>query len=427
MNYCPMCGTTVSAGQNFCSHCGFDVREPNPPTTLAETSASAVRALGRNNIVFVTPEGLLGARIDSDSLLISALLIPLPPLILLYYFIQAGALAIYIAVWLATSGLLYDELRWRGIRGLEGNTPDNPQARWEWGIPWRSIRMADWNGRTLWFSSTDPKRKASITFDRKDAPLVEQNLSSWGVRFTWKDSRFPTTLTKFWALTLVLFVASQLVLILAAVLPFFPGEFQMYNTILNGTRSQVAGVSFLDAFKAIFLNNIQVAWGGTIPALGQLSFGLASYNTGRVIQVIAIGDHTTSAVVLVTLYLFPHTWIEESAYPIATSAGLFAVTKWRSVSLEEFAHRKNRGSAKLAMAMGGVAVILLAAGLIETTGLYLGLGEVVFWVPLALGYYLLVTRRRHNRGLSNAGLSATETARPLDADPSGALGSKNQK
>jgi len=407
-NYCPRCGTKVTAGQNFCSNCGLDVREPSL-SPLGQNPVPAVRALGRNNVVFVTPEGLLGARIHSDSLLFFALLIPLPLLVLLYYIVQAGALAVYIAVWIAASGLLYDELRWRGIQGLEGNTPDNPQAKWEWRVPWRSIRMADWNGRTLWFSSAEPKHKASITFDEKDAPLVERSLESRGVRFGWKGPRLPSVLTRFWALSLILFIASQAVLILAAVLPFFPGEFQMYNTILNGTRSQVAGVSFLDAFKAIYLNNIQVAWGGTIPALGQLSFGLASYNTGRVIQVIAIGDNTTSAAVLVTLYLFPHTWIEESAYPIATVAGLFAITKWRSVSPSEFARQQNRGSVKLVMAMGGVALILLAAGLVETTGLYLGLGEVVFWVPVALGYYLLVSRRRRRRAASNIWSSTTET------------------
>ena len=177
----------------------------------------------------------------------------------------------------------------------------------------------------------------------------------------------------------------------------------MYNTIMNNAQAQVAGGSFLEAFKAIYLNNIQVAWDGMLPVLGQLSFGLASYNTGRVVQVIAISRGVSPSAVLAVLYLFPHTWIEESAYPIATVAGLFALTKWRSVSPGEFAHRLKRGSTKLALAMGGVALILLAAGLVETTGLYIGFGEVVFWLPVVIGYYLIVIRnRKHSHARTGA-------------------------
>jgi len=170
----------------------------------------------------------------------------------------------------------------------------------------------------------------------------------------------------------------------------------MYNTILNNTRSQVAGATFIEAFKAIFVNNLQVAWGGMLPVLGQLSFGLASYNTGRVIQVIAISDHYPPSVVLISLYLLPHTWVEESAYPIATAAGLLAVTKWRSVSPDEFTRRVNWDSWKLILSMGGVALILVAAGLIETAGLYLGAGELLLWIPVGVVAFLLVTwsRRR---------------------------------
>jgi len=197
---------------------------------------------------------------------------------------------------------------------------------------------------------------------------------------------------------------SQLILILAAVLPFFPGEAQMYNTILNSTRSQVSGATFTEAFKAIFVNNLQVAWGGMLPVLGQLSFGVASYNTGRVIQVIAISDHYPPSVVLVLLYLFPHTWVEESAYPIATAAGLLAVTRWRSVSPSEFTHRINWGSWRLIFAMGGVALILVAAGLIETAGLYIGTGELLLWIPVGVVVFFMVTwTRARKRSMSPLG------------------------
>jgi len=264
----------------------------------------------------------------------------------------------------------------------------------------------DWNGRTLWFTSMNPRRKMSVTFDRNDAPLVERGLTSWGVRYSPKSLRLPQVLTRFSTLALILFLVSQLILILAAVLPFFPGEAQMYNTILNNTRSQVTGATFTEAFKAIFVNNLQVAWGGILPVLGQLSFGLASYNTGRVIQVIAVSDHYPPSVVLITLYLLPHTWVEESAYPLATAAGLLAITTWRSVSPSEFTRGVNWGSWKLAFAMGGVTLILIAAGLIETAGLYLGTGELLLWVPVGVVAFFMITwfrtRRRNTPSLGSA-------------------------
>ena len=257
--------------------------------------------------------------------------------------------------------------------------------------------MADWNGRTLWFTSTDHPRKMSVTFDRNDAPLIERSLASWGIRYSWRNPRFPRSITRFPTLVLILFVVGQLILVAAAVLPFFPGEAQLYNIVLNNTESQVTGTTFIEAFKAIFTNNLQVAWDGMLPVLGQLSFGLANYNTGRVIQVIAISENYPPIAVLVFLYLLPHTWIEESAYPVATVAGLLAVTRWRSVSPSEFSNRINWGSWKLVLSMGGVVVILVAAGLIETAGLYLGAGELLLWIPVGAVIYLVITLSRARR------------------------------
>ena len=359
--------------------------------------AQVIRGLTGNAIVYLTKEGLHGVELRSNEVLFLSPLLPIPFLFAVYFVIQGGALAVYAVVWIALSLLIYDELRWQGFHRLEEYSPSVTQPNnTSWLVPWSSLRIVDWNGRTLWFTSTNPRRKMSVTFNRNDAPLVERNLSSWGVRYSPKSPRFPQALTRLSTMALILFFVSQLILILAAVLPFFPGEKQMYNTILNNTRSQVAGATFIEAFKAIFVNNLQVAWGGMLPVLGQLSFGLASYNTGRVIQVIAISDHYPPSVVLISLYLLPHTWVEESAYPIATAAGLLAVTKWRSVSPDEFTQRVNWDSWKLILSMGGVALILVAAGLIETAGLYLGAGELLLWIPVGVVAFLLVTwsRRR---------------------------------
>jgi len=322
---------------------------------------------------------------------------PLPFLVLAYALLQTGSLDIFGVIWMAAAGLLYDELKWRKTRKL-GDSPAPPQTQGTWLVPWRSIRMADWDGRTLWFSSADPEKKASVTFDQADAPSIEWNLSSGGVRYTQKSHKLPHRLTEFWTLAILLFIASQTILILAATLPFLPGEDHFYTTILNNTKSQVVNATFADQFRAIYTNNIQVAWGGSLPILGTISFGIASYNTGRVIQVIAMSANVPSAVVLLSLYILPHTWFEEFSYPMAAAAGLLAITTWRSVAPGEFVHWRNRGSTKFLLALGGVALTLAMAGFLEVLVGYLSLGVLLLWIPIGLGFFLVLKwKRKHPR------------------------------
>jgi uncharacterized membrane protein SpoIIM required for sporulation len=397
--FCSHCGKEVFSTDNFCRNCGFDLGGRTQAGDAESRQAiPEVHGLGRNTFLFLTPEGLLGVKIGSSALLVLAFVLPIPLVAGLYYAIQAGALAVYFTLWIAASLLLYDELRWRRLRSYGKRSKDELMAaRESWFVPWRSVRMADWNGRTLWFSSHDPPQKLSATFDQKDSQRVERTLSSWGVRYSWRQPRLPPIFTRFSTLVILMFIASQAILILAAVLPFFPGEEQIYTTILNNTRSEVAGASLFDEFRAIFLNNVQVAWGGAVPFLGTLSFGIASYNTGRVIQAIAIGDQFPSSLVLAWLYILPHTWVEESSYPITTVAGILAITRWRSVAPDEFSRRLNRGSTKFVLALVGAALILMVAGFLEVLVSYIGYSVVTLWVPLGAGYYLLVTRNRKRK------------------------------
>ena len=326
----------------------------------------------------------------------------MPFLVAVYTLVQAGALDIYAVIWIAAAGLFYDELRWRRVRHL-----DEPkvalQSQGSWLVPWRSIRMADWNGRTLWFSSTDPPKKASVTFDRGDAPSVEWNLSSRGIRYTKKTPRLPRSLTRFWTLAILLFITSQIILISAATLPFFPGEEHMYATILNGTKSQIVNATFFDQFRVIYTNNIQVAWGGSLPILGTALFGVASYNTGRLVQVIGIDANVSPAIVLLSLYILPHTWFEEFSYPMASAAGLLAVTTWRTVTPSEFTRRLNRGSTKFLVALGGVALTLAIAGCLEVLVGYLGLAVVLLWIPIGLGVFFVGRWERRRRAVRSTG------------------------
>lgn len=407
MNFCPNCGARLESGQSFCSSCGFDVRERARYETQANLETPVVHGLGRNAFIYVTREGLRGVEICSNARLYLAVLAPLAVLAAIYYEVQAAAPAVYITIWATASALLYDEFRWRGARRLGEEPPGPGSSPNSWLVPWRSVRMADWNGKTLWFSSVDPWRKLSVAFDSRDAPLVELSLGSYGVRYSRRRPRLPGFLTRFSTLALLLFITGQVILILAATLPFFPGEEQVYTTIASNARNQVAGTTFLGEFQALFFNNIQVALGGAIPFLGTLVYGIASYNTGRAVQAIAITHQpqpVPAYLLLITLYILPHTWVEESAYPIATVAGLLAFTKWRSVSPGDFVRKSNWGSIKLAAALSGAAAILVAAGLIETLTGYLGDTILALWIPLGILPLLFLTkRRRKNRAGASMG------------------------
>jgi uncharacterized membrane protein SpoIIM required for sporulation len=394
MSYCPDCGTPLIIGQNFCRNCGLDIRERQTEAVPGTPAAPAPRGLGRNVLVFPTQEGLAGVRFLSDGPLFAAFLLPLPLFAAAYSLTLGGSLAVYATLWLVLSALLYDELRWRGLRRFRDYSPEAPGPAKSWLVRWSSIRMADWNGRTLWFTSSDPSLKASVTFDEKDATAVERSLASWGVRYNWRRPTLPRQITRFWTLALLLFIASQAILILAATLPFFPGEYQVYSNIFTNTQSHISGTTLLGEFQTIYLNNIQVAWGGAVPFIGALFSGVASYNTGRVVQVIAIGNHIPSAFVLLSLYVFPHTWVEEFSYPMATAAGLLAVTRWRSVAPEAFARRLNRGSTKLLLALVGVALTLMLAGVLETLISVMGYAVILLWAPTGAGYYLLAKWNR---------------------------------
>ena len=383
---------------NFCSGCGLAVGAPQsvqPPTVEVVPGAGAL-GLGRNSVVHVVKEGLQGLQIRSDITLFLAFVIPIPVLGIVYFLLGAGALALYLTLWIVMSGLIYDSLRWRGLKSLEMSSPADPQqGRDSWFVPWSSINLADWNGRTLWFSSAGQKRKLAVTFDPEDAPLVQQSLDNSRVRYSWRGPRLPQFITHFTTLVIIFFVISQIILISAATLPFFPGEEGVYKMVLNNTQSQVVGASFFGEFRAIFLNNIQVALGGAIPFLGAIGFSIASYSTGRVVQVIAIDDGISSARILLALYILPHTWVEESAYPIAAVAGMLGVTKWRSVTPRDFRKRLNWGSTKLALALTAAGLILFAAGFIETLTSYIGVLAITLWIPVGVAAFLL--RRQYQR------------------------------
>jgi len=398
MNYCPRCGAPLTEEQNFCRDCGLDLRaravaegkgwrEPTP----------MVVGVSSNAAYHLTQEGLFGVRILSPLAITFCVLLPLPLLAIIGFALQPDSDAVYLVGWLVTSALLYDEVKWRRFRKLRDRTIEHLATTKFWMLRWHSIKRANWDGSTL-TTSTPDRLKTTITFDSVDSATVEGTLSAWGVPLRRKPMGRPSRiLGSFLALVLVTFVASQAILIAAAVLPFFPGEEQVYSSALHQLEGNLTRTTLVQQFELIYRNNLQVATANMLPGLGTLTLGAASYNTGRVIQVIGLNQHVPPILVVLSLYLYPHSWVEELSYPITTSAGIMLLTRWRRVSPRSLGHRVDRGSVKFALALGGVALQLTVAGFFEVVEPGLGIYTLLLWVPVAIAVILIIMRMRQSK------------------------------
>ena len=315
MNFCPNSGVRVQGEQSYCRNCGFDLRSraaSELPGRLAETPF-AVWGLGMNTEYFMTPEGFLKVKIRSEFFVVLVGLLAVPVALLLGLFIQAASPWFYPMMWFLLAAPIYDEFKWRSLKKMEGLSVDELSSRsGSTLIPWSFIRRARLRGRNLSISSTKPYSRASVSFDESDAPVLERTLASrLGDRYSRvAPRRVPPFVSNLPVMVVVLFVASQLVLVLAAVLPFFPGEEQVYVAALNSLRQTAAPFSVAQEFRLISLNNVQVAVGTGVPRLGIFTLLASAYNTGRVLQVIAIQANIPAPLETLNLFLYPHTWLE---------------------------------------------------------------------------------------------------------------------
>ena len=190
------------------------------------------------------------------------------------------------------------------------------------------------------------------------------------------------------------FALGSLIFIVASVLPFFPGEQSHYTALLASTRAALAGASPPKTFALIFLNNIQVALSDGFPLIGQIGFALSSYNTGRVLQVIALQDAVSPYTVLQALYALPHTWLETLSYAVAVAISLRAYVSvlGRAPTLSDrLRNWRVRPYARLTIGYAGVTIMLAVAAGLETVEPFLGSAAYLLWVPIvafALWYTL---------------------------------------
>jgi uncharacterized membrane protein SpoIIM required for sporulation len=205
------------------------------------------------------------------------------------------------------------------------------------------------------------------------------------------------------ALELVVFFALPSV-------PFMQGEQQSYTKQAQEMASILNGTTFLQQTWLIYSQNLRAALLEFVPGLGAVIFGASLYDTARVTQAIALTQNLPASLLMLLLFTLPHSWIELSAYPVATGEGILLLNSLLRWLLKEEKWRIGVELRQLALAVGLVATILLVAAVFEVEEIQLGLQGFVLWGPFGvLAALTLVLRRRLLR-------SRKEEEFPLQAD-----------
>jgi len=305
-------------------------------------------------------------------------------------------------VWLLVSYPFYDELRYRKLSKLEGARLDEIEAtRGSRTIAWDSITRAVLGGRTLSVYRGGRRLQARLKLlvedDKRQAAILtlESNLGGRLVRP--KTHRTLAYVLRPGPLVAIIFLISQAILVTAAVAPFFSGEQELYTTLWNSQRQTFQEASLFSQYLSIFSNNLGVALSGTVPAFGQFFLLVASYNTGRVIQVISIQASLPPQDVVTILYLSPHSFLEELSYPLFSVLWIYYWSRGDRYTIHELAIRRRRNSVKVLVILAEFTLLLAVAALFEVAEPLLGLGGLLLWIPVGAGAVYLFRRSRMHR------------------------------
>jgi len=386
--YCPKCGKEVLATDQYCLNCGQSLeRLSGHPESPASTQLiSPVRAMDTSNLYLIGDEGLLKAGTMLPLVALPIILGAALGLLVVIYsdFGNWVAMSVVLALIIAP---IVGAYRARHLSRLVGLTREELASRQNVRtIPWSSIQSMRIMGRRLSFKTATGWY--STTIDRTDADRLAQKASSeLGGNFAAVPEAPPrfSPMAKFLLLAAAIFIITEGITFAASLIPFGPGEQLHYTNLYNSTETSLSqSPTIFQQWSEIFLNNVQVALAGFVPAFGSLILSLSSYNTGRVIQVAAIHFGVSPSTFLTLLFILPHTWVEEVAYPLAGALGLYMFT-WRHQSYAEFSNWRTRGSTKVALGFASVALILAVAAALEVSEPSLSIGALLLWVPVVIG------------------------------------------
>jgi uncharacterized membrane protein SpoIIM required for sporulation len=410
MNFCPDCGQRLGPGQKFCGTCGLDLMGRERLEAAALSGQDQELPIGASywSAYYLGESGILGRRILSTPLFLLVVGGTLPIAVVLWLYLGHAPSTGALAAWLLVLLPILDELRFQGFRKLEGSPPDQfAKLRGGSVIGWTAISKVVLAPNYLAVFSGKRTHRVGVRLSNSGPITIRQVLSSrLGSRFTESPGRkHASFLGRLSVVVLLLFVVSEAILIAASVAPFFPGEQQAYTGQLGPIQQQISQATLLQQFWDIFSNNLIVALGVLFPGLGLFTLSGAAYNTGRIIEVIAIQSNVPPALIDFSLFTFPHTWIEELSYPLACALGLYYAGIWGGASLQELANRWKRRSTRLLIGFAGVVVMLAIAGAFEVIEPLFGLFSLALWIPvIAAGLYLLRRRRNQSSSIRTTGV-----------------------
>jgi len=405
MNFCPQCGVGVSPDQKFCRNCGYNLEARSALSGAQQTSGQYLHLLGLSalNAYYMDRRGLTSVQLVSDFTAIALAAITF--LFAVGVKLLLSSLSFYGIgmVWLLVSYPFYDELRYRKLSKLEGARLDEIEAtRGSRTIAWDSITRAALGGRTLSVYRGDGRRPQArlnlvVEDDKRQAAILtlESNLGGRLVRP--KTHRTLAYVLRPGPLVAIIFLISQAILVTAAVAPFFSGEQELYTTLWNSQRQTFQEASLFLQYWSIFSNNLGVALSGTVPAFGQFFLFVASYNTGRVVQVISIQAGLPPQDVVTVLYLSPHSFLEELSYPLFSVLWIYYWSREDRYTIHELAVRRRRNSVKVLVILAEFTLLLAVAALFEVAEPLLGLGGLLLWIPVGAGAVYLFWRSRMHR------------------------------
>ena len=404
MNFCPQCGVSVDPEQKFCRNCGYNLEARSALPGAQQTSGQYLHLLGLSalNAYYTDRRGLASVQLVSDFAAIALAAITF--LFAVGVKLLLSSLSFYGIgmVWLLVSYPFYDELRYRKLSKLEGARLDEIEAtRGSRTIAWDSITRAVLGGRTLSVYRGGRRLQARLKLlvedDKRQAAILtlESNLGGRLVRP--KTHRTLAYVLRPGPLVAIIFLISQAILVTAAVAPFFSGEQELYTTLWNSQRQTFQEASLFSQYLSIFSNNLGIALSGTVPAFGQFFLLVASYNTGRVIQVISIQASLRPQDVVAVLYLSPHSLLEELSYPLFSVLWIYYWSRGDRYTIHELAVRRRRNSVKVLVILAEFTLLLAVAALFEVAEPLLGLGGLLLWIPVGAGAVYLFRRSRMHR------------------------------
>jgi uncharacterized membrane protein SpoIIM required for sporulation len=209
----------------------------------------------------------------------------------------------------------------------------------------------------------------------------------------------------------VMFVVEVILFFGVSSLPFLPGEKTAYQSQSSQLSSQFQNASLPTTFWGIFSNNYRIALLEFIPLFGPFLFAFSLYATARILEVEAITYGLPAAILGISLFLLPHSWLELPAYGVATAEGLllvYAAVKWIFIPKARGTISASAEGAQFVLYLAIVTVMLLIAALFEASEIALGEAypnspglPFLTWIPFAVILVVALKLYSHLRKIGN--------------------------